>query len=73
MKVYLFSTLFLLLSLSGCTTLKEYQIGDRMVTKRKYDRKSDRITKRFVRRMTDDVKRMFLELEVVYDTTNVPR
>lgn len=69
MNHLLFPILFCLLA--GCSTPKDYQIGNKMVTKKKYDRKSDRVTKRFIKRTDPETLRIFLNMEVLYDTTNL--
>lgn len=56
------------LILYSCSAPKEYTYDNKMVTKRKFDRKINNFTKRFVRKMPDETKRIFLNLDVVYDT-----
>lgn len=57
--------------LTSCGMPKEYQIGDKMVTKKKYERGLNRITKKYVKSATEEQLKTFLELDVVIDTTNV--
>lgn len=61
--------IFLMSLLWSCATPKEYQIGNKMVTKKKYDRVSDRVTRKFIKNSKPEHLRAFMEMEIVYDTT----
>jgi hypothetical protein len=67
MRVIIF--LILVGFLASCSLPREYQYGDKMMTKRKFDRVIKRYTRDFVREMSDEDARIFLNLDIVYDTT----
>lgn len=54
----------------SCNVSKTHTWSNKSVTEKKYNRKLNRHTKRFVRRMPDDIKRLFLEVEFIYDTAS---
>ena len=56
------------LILYSCSAPKEFTFENRSVTEKSFERKMKRYTKRFVREMPDEMKRILLNLDVVYDT-----
>ena len=66
-----FITILFFFLFTSCVGPKEYQIGNKMVTKKKYERGLNRITKKYVKSATEDQLKTFLELNVMIDTTNV--
>ena len=61
--------LIILILLFGCVGPKDYQIGDRYVTKKKYDRELDRTTRRYVKSASKEDLLIFLQMSVVVDTS----
>ena len=57
---------------SSCSDPKIHQFGDKIVTKKKCDRKMNRNTQKFVKNMTKDEIEIFSNLQVTYDTTKIP-
>jgi len=56
----------------SCSGPKEYTFDNKKVTNRKFERKINRYTKEFVKKMTQEELNLFSELQVVYDTTKNP-
>lgn len=63
--------LVLVMLLGSCSVPREFQYEDRMLTKRQFDRKIKKINKEFVKGMTEEEVSIFLNLQVVYDTTGI--
>jgi hypothetical protein len=68
MKALSIVSICVIVLLISCNVSKTHTWANKKVTEKKYNRKLNRHTKRFVRKMPDDIKRLFLEVEFVYDT-----
>ena len=67
--MYKYLLLLLCLALiTSCRSPKSIQYDSRKVTKKVYDRKLNRYTKQFVKRLPEEDKIILSNLEVVYDT-----
>jgi len=67
MYKYLLPLLCLAL-ITSCRSPKSFQYDGRKVTKKVYDRKLNRYTKQFVKRLPEEDKIILSNLEIVYDT-----
>lgn len=56
--------------LYSCSAPKEYQIGNKMVTEKKYYREWKKVTLNYIKNANPEHLRTFLEMEVIYDTTS---
>jgi hypothetical protein len=54
----------------SCNVSKTHTWSNKKVTEKKYNRKLNRHTRRFVRKTPDDIKRLLLEVEFIYDTAH---
>ena len=67
--MYKYLLLLLCLTLiTSCRSPKSFQYDGRKVTKKVYNRKLNRYTKQFVKRLPEEDKIILSNLEVVYDT-----